>query len=47
MQTQMDGNTAGELRPETLDRDDPVPEKWGQVFREQGDFIDELLGDRE
>ncbi|MCV3273569.1 type IV secretory system conjugative DNA transfer family protein [Roseobacter sinensis] len=45
MQTQINETTAGELRPETLDREDPVPEKWEQVFREQGDFIDELLGD--
>ena len=37
---------ANDLRPESLSRDDPVPAQWEGVFQEQGDFIDELLGDR-
>ncbi|MDP5218789.1 type IV secretory system conjugative DNA transfer family protein [Ruegeria sp. 2205SS24-7] len=46
MQSDVSEPAENEPRPETLNREDPVPEKWEQVFQEQGDFIDELLGDR-
>ena len=46
MQSNRDEPRAGKSRPETLRRNDPVPERWEEVFSEQGDFIDELLGDR-
>ena len=46
MQSNRDEPRAGMSRPETLRRDDPVPERWEEVFSEQGDFIDELLGDQ-
>ncbi|MEO3416206.1 type IV secretory system conjugative DNA transfer family protein [Roseovarius sp. CAU 1744] len=34
------------LHPEEMNRDVPVPDAWEQVFTEQGDFIEELLGDQ-
>ena len=46
MQSNRDEPRAGMSRPETLRRDEPVPERWEEVFSEQGDFIDELLGDQ-
>ena len=46
MQSKREEPRAGVSRPETLRRDEPVPERWEEVFSEQGDFIDELLGDQ-
>ena len=46
MQSNRDDPRPGTSRPETLRRDEPVPERWEEVFSEQGDFIDELLGDQ-
>lgn len=33
------------LRPEEMNRGAPVPDAWEQVFTEQGNFIEELLGE--
>jgi len=46
MQSNRDESRAGMSRPETLRRDEPAPERWEEVFSEQGDFIDDLLGDQ-
>ena len=46
MQADPSAVEANDLRAESLSRDDPVPAQWEGVFQEQGDFIDELLGDR-
>lgn len=46
MQARPDGEDADALRPEEMERSDPVPEPWERTLREQGNFIDELLEER-
>ena len=45
MQARPGDEDAEALRPEDMERSDPVPEPWERTFREQGDFIDEFLGE--
>ncbi|ETX13508.1 type VI secretion protein [Roseivivax halodurans JCM 10272] len=46
MQVRPHDESGDALRPEDMRLADPVPAAWDQMFREQGDFIDELLGER-
>ena len=46
MHTKLHDDEADALRPEEMERSSPVPEPWERTLRDQGDFIDELLGER-
>ncbi|WP_299852212.1 type IV secretory system conjugative DNA transfer family protein [uncultured Roseovarius sp.] len=45
MQVKIGGDEGDGVHAENLERGDPVPEEWEQRLGEQGDFIEELLGE--